>query len=267
MKRQRALLLALSIPLVALVVAFMAVPALANAVLPASRYGYDISYPDNSYPAPSWQYNGQPYNFAFGIVGVTGGKAFTQNGKLAAEYQWVVKQPNPLTPSFYMNLNYPVGTTAPNGMTGPKGNCSKGDRECQAYNYGYNAAQNAFQNATQTVGTTVGDYPWWLDIETANSWSGKTSLNYLVIQGAIYFFQSQKTTAAAVGIYSSPSMWNSIAGSNRPGVQEWLAGPRDVAPASLPGYCTSTTSFTGGTVAVVQSHNSSFGHDLDYSCP
>lgn len=254
---QRTLLLSLSIPLVALAVAFMAVPALANSMLPAKSYGYDISYPDTGYPGTSFQ----SYTLTFGIVGVTSGKAFTQNSKLHDEYVSLAGT-NRQTPSLYMNLNYPVGTTAPNGMDGPYGKCAKGDKACQASNYGYNAASAAYSYAAGQGATASS---WWLDIETANSWSGKTSLNYLVIQGAIYFFQHQ-TTPVAVGIYSSPSMWRSIAGSNTPNVPEWFAGPSGVAPANLPNYCTSTSSFTGGPVAVVQSYNSTFGHDLDYAC-
>lgn len=259
MIKRRAVLLSLAMPVLALAIAFLATPVLATSMLPANSYGYDISYPDTSYPGTT--FGGQ--TLKFGIVGVTGGKAFTQNSKLSAEYNSVVTV-NHLAASFYMNLNYPVGTTASNGMTGPKGNCSNGDKACQAYNYGYNASANAFGYASTTIGAgAAASGPWWLDIETANSWSGKTSLNDTVIQGALDYF---KGSNIAIGIYSSPSMWRSIAGSWAPGVPEWFAGPSGVDPSKLPGYCNTAANFTGGAVAVVQSYNSSFGHDLDYAC-
>src|SRR5579884_3592913 len=143
-------------------------PAFAQSLYGTGDVGYDISYPNCSTTIQAKASNGSSYSFA--VVGVTGGKAFTQNSCLATEFSNAAVS----TKSLYMNLNYPVGTTASNGDTGPAGKCTRADKSCQAYNYGWNAAQNADQYASyQNAQASI----WWLDIETGNSWSPKTTLN------------------------------------------------------------------------------------------
>lgn len=142
-------------------------------------------------------------------------------------------------------------------MTGPKGNCSKKDKVCQSYNYGYNAAQFSYQYA---ISQNASSPMWWLDIETANSWSAKTSLNDLVIQGAIEFLQGQNLT---VGIYSTKNQWNAIAGTTyKPGLPNWVAGAPSLSAA--PSYCSSTYAFGGGSVWLVQYPQGNY--DGDYVC-
>jgi hypothetical protein len=108
--------------------------ALAQGIYTAGTTGNDISYPQCSTST-------YPHN-SFGIVGATGGRAFTYNSCLSTEFTWA--QTLSTLPSLYINLNSPIGTTASKGMTGPYGSCSKKDKLCQAENYGYNAAQDAF---------------------------------------------------------------------------------------------------------------------------
>src|ERR671936_75441 len=85
---------------------------------PYSGTGFDISYPQcgaSADPAGS-----------FGIIGVTGGRAFTANSCFTTEYDRA-----PAQRSIYMNLNAAVGSTADNGSTGPynsSGICGHGDR-------------------------------------------------------------------------------------------------------------------------------------------
>ena len=219
---------------------------------PCIYAGYDISYPQGSGPYPPSTQSGQ---FTFGIVGVTNGRAFTDNPYLGAEYKWIVD--SKLSPSIYMNLNYPAGSSASKGQNGPKGQCAPGDNACQAYNYGYNAAQHAFDYARSQSATASN---WWLDVETENSWSNDQSLNAQVIQGSVDFLKGKGLT---VGIYSNPSMWLTIAGSFSPGLPNWVAGaPND---STLSTYFTPAHAFGGGTVRLVQCRSGSY--DLDYALP
>ena len=234
---------------------FTAIPALADTVFQGGSYGYDISYPQKTGPYPSPTQT----PLTFGIVGVTGGHAFTYNSYLSSQYQSVTGKS--LQPSLYMNLNYAIGSTA----RGNTGSCSSGDKACQAYNYGYNAAEYAFSYAG-TQGATAST--WWLDIETANSWSAKPALNAKVIQGAIDYLSAQDystttTQKVAVGIYSNAATWKNIAGSYAPGLPNWVYGAP--SPSAMSTYCGPTYAFGGGTVAVVQYWNGSY--DLDYACP
>lgn len=212
--------------------------------------GYDISFPQCGSQFPSLPY-------AFGIVGVNKGRTFSQNPCLSSEYQWAVQATNSL-PSLYINLSYPIGSTASEGLSGPKGNCSRKDKACQAYNYGFNAAEYSYnyassQNALATM--------WWIDIETANSWSSNTGLNDLVIQGATEFLQSKANT---VGYYSTKYQWNKIAGTGyNPGLPNWVAGASSLSAA--PSFCSSNYSFGGGTPWLVQYPNGSYSGN--YACP
>jgi hypothetical protein len=55
---------------------------------------------------------------------------------------------------------------------------------------------------------------WWADVETGNSWSANTAYNDFTIDGLAYEMSGLPATAgAAVGVYSTPAMWNQIAGA------------------------------------------------------
>ncbi|HUZ03702.1 MAG TPA: hypothetical protein VMU89_25435 [Thermomicrobiaceae bacterium] len=221
-----------------------ALGASASGIYATGTTGYDVSYPNCGSTLPA--------SGAFGIVGATGGRAYTANTCLASELGWAATLPAP--PSAYMNLNYAIGSTASNGDTGPAGTCGRKDRACVAYNYGYNAAAYA----ATLVPSSVTISTWWLDIETSNSWSSNPSLNADVIKGAVDYLHAQ---GATVGIYSTAAQWTKIAGSYAPGLPNWVAG----ALASSPGsYCGASHAFGGGPVWLTQ--YSSNGFDGDYAC-
>jgi hypothetical protein len=91
---------------------------------------------------------------------------------------------------------------------------------------------------------------WWLDVETANSWStSDLSLNQYTIQGIISVLRS--STTAPVGIYSTAAQWASITGGYQASVDaDWVAtGQRTAKKART--YC-SSSGFTGAKVWLVQ---------------
>jgi hypothetical protein len=208
---------------------------------PYTGSGFDVSYPQCGTVEPSG---------TFGIVGITGGKAFTSNPCFGAEYAGVPSG----QASIYMNLNAAVGSTASNGSSGPyttSGVCAPGDKTCRAYNYGWKAAQSAYQLAGAQSAST-----WWLDIETANSWQAQVSLNQATIQGAVDFLLNHPSPSGVsnpqptvgisnVGIYSSPSMWQKITGGWKSGLPVWYAGTSTTT-------CGAALSFTGGPLWLVQ---------------
>lgn len=221
--------------------------ALATGFYTAGTNGYDISYPQGSNSA---SYPATPFNF--GVVGVTSGRAFNDNPYLAQQFVWA-QQGNATAPSLYMNLNAPVGSTVKGNTSTPQ-NCKKGDKVCQAYNYGYNAAAHSYSYTTsQHASSTM----WWLDIETGNSWSSTQAINTATINGAIAYLSGQGIT---VGVYSNASMWNTIVGTTfTQAVPNWLAGNNSI-PSNL---CNNPFS-TNGTVYLVQYSSGSF--DGDYAC-
>lgn len=210
--------------------------------------GYDISFPQCGGPYPP--------DPAFGIVGVSGGRAFDDNPCLADQYRWA--QAAPGRPALYVNTGNPGTLSAHWGERGPKPcDGSSEDLGC-AYNYGWNAARHAFAYARSQIGRAR--VTWWLDVETTNSWS-RTNLaaNLADITGAIDFLRSRKRVT--VGIYSTRYQWGQITGgASLPSVPNWVAGARDANEAAS--FCDPQHSFTGGPVLLVQFPDNRFNGDL-----
>ena len=232
-------------------------PALASGPTPNTT-GWDISWPQ----CPS----NFPPTTGFGIVGVNGGKAWTSNPCLSAEYQWMTKTTQASTStSFYINTGNPGTKSTHWGLPGPK-TCvnpqlhrSVNDAGC-AYNYGWNAAGDAFSHAAG-VTSSAQTASWWLDVETANSWDGTGAANSADIQGGIDYLKTQQGVAT-VGVYSTGYQWNQITGGYRIPNPNWVAGAQTLQQAQQ--FC-SGTSFTGGPVALTQYPSGAF--DGDYACP
>ncbi|MGI8927185.1 MAG: hypothetical protein ACR2HN_11150 [Tepidiformaceae bacterium] len=236
-------MLALAVALAAAFLVFGArqLTSAASSNYAANSTGFDISWPQCGGPYPATPYG-------FGIVGVTGGKAFTENRCFASEWHWAASA-NAADPSVYFNVN---------GV--PKNyrfRACAGDAYCTAYFYGYNTAAAAVRYAR-----AQGAQPqtWWLDVETMNSWSKDKLLNARVIAGAIDYLQAMDKTA---GIYSTPYQWGEIAGYYVPGLPNWSAGADDLEDAKTrcddPRYA-----FGGGRVQLVQWVET---YDMNYACP
>ncbi len=196
--------------------------------------GYDVSWPQCSTTLPK--------SPAFGVVGVSDGRAFSDNPCLATQYAWA--QSAPRGPAVYMNTANPGAQSVHWTEPGPK-SCTgaSSDLGC-AYNYGWNAAAHAFAFAT-----AQGSNPpqWWLDIETLNTWSSDTTSNTADVQGMVDYLQAQGRT---VGVYSTAYQWGVITGGTRLAVPNWVAGATSASQAAS--WCVPSKSFTGGPVALVQ---------------
>jgi hypothetical protein len=95
---------------------------------------------------------------------------------------------------------------------------------------------------------------WWLDVETANSWSSKT-LNQYAIRGIVDKLTAT-SSAIPVGIYSNSAYWNRITGGN------WNPTGASADWVTSGGSCGS--GFSGVSTWLVQS--SSGGFDADTAC-
>ncbi len=172
----------------------------------------------------------------------------------------------------------PYGSCSTTTVTLSSGTHTVGaNSDACAWQYGYNkASQDASwltaaasaidgQSPPVSVPGAAASYPWWLDVETANTWQSDTTMNVADLQGMIAGFQAAGATT--VGAYSTTSQWNSITGGTGSAsgslyqIPNWIPGARDLSGAEA--NC-AQTSFTGGTVTVTQW----FGHpvDGDYAC-
>ena len=213
----------------------------------ATTTGFDISWPQCGGPYPA-----QP--LGFGIVGVTGGKPFTENRCLADQWRWA--RTGQFPPEVYINLDYWRKTSYLH-FFGPAGLCPTTDPLCQAHNYGWQSAKDApAYGRSQGVDTNR----WWLDVETMNYWSEDTAANAKIIEGAIDYFKSARLQ---IGIYSTPYQWGVIAGDYAPKVPVWTAGATSLEGARArcdnPRYA-----FAGGRVELVQWVEQ---FDMNYACP
>jgi hypothetical protein len=230
------------------IIALLFIPFIFNHVVFASSAfhktitGFDISYPqcDKDYPDTP----------AFAVIGVNGGRPFTQNKCFADQYTWALK--NYAKPAVYMNLSYITDRFRDYSFKGPNV-CEDFDEPCLAYNYGFQAAQFAYQDTEQFK---TKPSKWWLDIEIMNTWHPDPILNEQVIKGAIDFLQLKNQS---VGIYSTPYQWVLIAGNYKPMLPVWAAGAKDKFTAQL--RCNSKFAFTGGDVHMVQYIENNFDNN------
>jgi hypothetical protein len=229
--------------------------AAASEIYVSGTTGYDYSYVQCGQAAPG---------ATFGIVGVNAGYPFTYyNSCLSQEFAAAAQTGNA---AVYVNTGYDPSYTAVDGrhMT----------QECADLSLG--VAGNSAQQAAWGVGCSqakrdlsyaasqgvTNPTAWWLDVETANSWSTTDlSLNRYAIQGLVDTLRT--ATAAPVGIYSTGYQWSVITGGFQPAVDaNWLAtGHRTLKRARSD--C-SSSGFTGAPIWLVQ--YVAAGYDHDYAC-
>lgn len=176
----------------------------------AGQSGYDISYPQcPGTSAPSG---------SFGIIGVNDGRPFTVNPCFGNEYSGAAN-------SVYMNTGYARAYRS-NITVG----CSTGPST--AWKIGCSEAETSLNSVG---GRSVS--MWWLDVETANSWSsGNLTPNRDTIQGAVTRLQA----TGPVGIYSTPAAWDKITGTG--------FAPSGVSGVWMPAaQCQGTASFINGS--------------------
>jgi hypothetical protein len=191
-----------------LVVAALATAPLA--ALPAgaaatSSTGHDVSYPQCGSALPT--------TGSFGIVGLNSGLPYSLNPCLADQWSWASGFAE--QPGLYVNTANPGGTSSfysyPTGNDPAVCGTDKTTSGC-AYNYGWHAALDAFTKASG-AGITDLNVPWWLDVETANSWNGNLYADAATLQG---FRDALRTSGVTrVGLYSNASAWSTITGSYR----------------------------------------------------
>jgi hypothetical protein len=226
------------------------------------EWGYDVSFPQCGQPLPP------PGGFA--IVGVNWGLSYAVNPCLGALFDWALGSHDGDGPpvSLYINTGNPGpvrSTHWPTGQTWPLP-CDGGYNAPCSFDYGWNAAGDAFDSAAGVIGADVAStVPWWIDVETANSWDGADpATNRAAIRGFLDHL-AVLAPGQPIGIYSAERAWRIITGATSASsplndlvadVPNWVAG----APPSNPGAACSW-SFTGGPVIYTQ-YADTIDHDF-----
>lgn len=246
----------------------------------AELVGYDISYPQCGKRLPTDQY--------FGIVGVNGGTAASTNPCLATQLAWAksaksgsnqpkvqlyVNTANPAQDGAYTWANWPTASTDNN----PYGDCvgtRTNDLAC-SWQYGWNRSVETeayFVAKAKEAGLSsfsAGNYTWWLDVETMNSWqSGSADAltrNVAAIEGFAAYYQSK---GAKVGLYSTEYQWGVITGnsfkegSNLIGLANWR--PSGASLNNAKANCSAVPLTPGGFISLTQYVIK--GLDYNHSC-
>lgn len=213
--------------------------AAAQGIYPSGSTGLDVSYPNCKSKIPQ---------STFGVVGVTGGLFYSYNNCLVNEAS------NFSNLSLYINTGWYAQSSHLNPSSPLQ--CTDGDSNCLAYNYGYNAALDAlsYANSKNLTSST-----WWLDVETSNSWSTDTNQNRNSLQGSYDALKS--TGVSTIGAYSTTAQWQTITGGWQNDWPNWGATTvRTARQASA--YC-SGHQFTGGPTYLIQFSGKL---DQDYAC-
>ena len=247
--------------------------------------GIDISWPQCGKKLPS--------DPALVVVGVNGGLATTTNQCLASQLSYAhAKATGKITSQpkvqLYVNTANPGGMglpSWPSNNVDPAGNlapnpyltaCDNSDSLACAWQYGWNRAVedviNRFQPAAviARVDNVPGNYIWWLDVETENTWKmGGTAFDYTsnvaVLEGMAAYFKSRDFK---YGLYSTGSQWNQIVGnavsstSILIGLPNWRPGGANLTTAK--DACQAAPLTVNGQVVLTQFI--SRGLDYNYSC-
>jgi len=216
--------------------------------------GYDFSYIQCGSAAPS---------ASFGVVGINAGYPFTYyNSCLASEYAAAASTGNA---AVYLNTGYDPTYTAIDGRHTTQACADESlavtgtAAQQAAWAVGCSEAQRDLDYATAQSATSP--TAWWLDVETANSWStSDLTLNTYTIQGIIATLR--QSTTAPIGVYSTGFQWSAITGGYQAPVDaDWVAtGQRTLKRAK---QSCAGAGFTGARVWLVQYVAT---YDRDYVC-
>jgi hypothetical protein len=241
-------------------------PTLAAQARPApAPTGNDISYPQCGKSYPSGQ--------AFAVVGVNGGKASNYNSCFSSEWAWAQTSTGATSEApaqLYINTGNPGDVLAQYDVADwptssvdadPYGSCTgtwTDDLAC-SWEYGYERASADMS----FVGSSTGN--WWLDIETANSWTSDTAKNQAALEGMVYALEN---AGATTGIYSSSGSWSSLFGpvaASSPlySLPEWRPGAKTLAKAKS--NCSLAPFEGNGKIEITQYVSANL--DYDFACP
>lgn len=171
----------------------------------------------------------------------------------------------------------PDGTCSTTTVTTASGTFTVGENSTAcAWQYGHDRATQDIswltnaasaidaQGPPVTVSGNPAGYPWWMDVETVNTWQAGTTgqaMNVADLQGMIAGLQ--QAGASTIGAYSTSSQWDQITGSGSSsgslgGIPNWVPGARTLSGAES--ACT-LASFTGGKVTITQWTARGLDHD------
>jgi len=223
--------------------------------------GGDVSWPQcpKGMGIPEKQGKGLPMptdDAEFVVLGLTNGPGFTPNPCLADQVAWV--QERELMAAAYAVASYPDDATLETySWDGPYDGATK---KGQLRNVGY---QQARFNLDTMIDAGLQTPVIWIDVEPVPffEWSGDRAANAAVVEGAA---RAYTDAGYAIGIYSTPYLWETVVGAFRLGVVEWRAAG-ETSREEATNRCGEDWSIQGGPAVLGQWVES--GRDYNITCP
>ena len=235
--------------------AALAGPADAAPAVPQPPIGADVSFPQCPV-FPGDPLLALPASVPFAIVGLDDGVAATPNRCVRTQLAWAAEATGGGRVDFYVNTadpgpaspRWPISSAGSPGR--PYGDCGPGDPG-PACAYAYGAALVRAELARADL-PAPGGTTWWLDVESANTWSGTRIANRAVLEGMT---AALRAVGARVGVYAVRGDWTGIVGtipvgSPLRGLPTWLAGATTRAGAAE--NCTHAPLPGGGRIELTQ---------------
>ncbi len=223
--------------------------------------GGDISWPQcpKGMGIPEKRSKGLPMpddDAEFVVLGLTNGPGFTPNPCIADQVAWVEERE--LMAAAYSVVSYPDDATLEElSWDGPyAGDTLRG----QLRNVGY---QQARYNLDTMIDAGLQTPVIWIDVEPVPlfEWSSNPEANAAVVEGAA---RAYTDAGYAVGIYSTPYLWETVVGDLRLGVAEWRAAG-ETSRAEALNRCGEDWSIQGGPAVLGQWVEN--GRDYNVTCP
>lgn len=190
------------------------------------------------------------------VLGLTNGPGFTANPCLADQVDWVRERG--LMAAAYAVASFPDdAAVAEHGAAGPY----DGDSDLGALaNAGY---QQALANVVTMRAAGLASPIVWVDVEPVPDfeWSADPVANAAVVEGAVHGYQD---AGYAVGVYSTPALWEGVVADLALGLPEWRAAG-ETSRAEARERCGGDWSIQGGPAVLGQWLEDRRDHNI--TCP
>ncbi|KAA1426877.1 hypothetical protein [Nocardioides antri] len=223
--------------------------------------GADISWPQcpEGMGIPEKQSLGLPMpvpEAEFVVIGLTNGPGFTPNPCLADQVAWV--QERELLAAAYAVSSYPDEETLE--LYAWDGPYDGGSLKGRLRNVGY---QQARFNIDSMIDAGLQSPLVWIDVEPVPyfEWSDDPGANAAVVEGAA---RGYTEAGYAIGVYSTPYLWETVVGDFRLGVPEWRAAGETSREEAL-NRCGDDWSIQGGPAVLGQWVADNRDHNV--TCP
>lgn len=273
-KRRPMVIGAACVVVVALVAVIIGVTLGSSSLPTFAGLGYDVSYPQ----CPRFD-AGNPVTLTAGeptflVIGLGGGRPFTTNRCLVAEWKWAERSYPGATDSLYFNTGYDAAylslitphcaASSDSSLNyAPTGSSTTPEANKKAWQLGCSEAQYAIDVAAKDG---LHPFYYWADVEIENSWSLNAVLDRYVVDGLSWRMHNGPG-AIGGGFYSPNNDWNTVIGAGigpTPSAPRWASGA--LPHRQIPTKCGNVVDAKGFAAMSINQGTVVSGIDTNWGC-